>query len=418
MNGPMTAQSTPTETAASAFRALGQRDWQALAGFADSQALASLRQESIGMLILTTEQRLAGEKAEGGYNPDDVVIADHLARVGSQRIRTMPGNPTIEDLTTLSPSDFFVEWARASYGDETHKDPQRDVADLYRQIIGAVMETPEAAFILYRREVRYWDDDEFKVVLPGRVMILPVVRRDGSWHLQFNDDIGWSIDFSGVVFFERDFPIPEIAMPARVVPPEPSPPSLERTRDLPKPQDVVDSAFAAFATQDWTSFTRLVDPAVLRAFQQRQISYFAASIRSRDAYDEAKRKGAGFVLSFEDSLSPTSLTAFEGLDVPLITGPRTIGELARLSPDRFFEEWCRAAYGAGAGGFGSGKSNVERHTIGQVVESETRAHVLYRTPFRSNPDRVSLQWTEGGWRIALNNDIGWPGDLALEGDER
>jgi hypothetical protein len=414
----MTAQSTPTETAASAFRALGQRDWQALAGFADSQALASLRQEALGMLILTAEQRLAGEKAEGGYNPDDVVIADHLARIGGQRVRTMPGNPTIEDLTILSPSDFFVEWARASYGDETRKDPQRDVADLYRQIIGAVMETPDTVFILYHREERYWDDDQFKIALPGRVMIIPVVRRDGTWHVRFNDDIGWSIDFSDVVFFERDYPIPEITMPSRVIPPEPSPPSLERATALPKPQDVVDSALAAFATRDWSRFTRLVDPAVLRAFQQRQIAYFVASIRSRDAYDEAKQNGAAFVLSFQDSLSPDALAAFEDLKVPLVTGPRTIGELARLSPDRFFEEWCRAAYGADAGGFGSGKSHVERRTLGQVIESETRAHVLYRTPFRYDPDRISLRWTEGGWHIELNDEIGWPGDLALEDDER
>lgn len=414
----MIAQNSPTGTVRSAFEALARRDWRTLASLVDSQALASLRQDALGMLILTTEQRLAGEKAEGGYNPDEVVVADHLPRVGSERIKGFRREPTIRELASLPPSDFFIEWARTAYGDESQQDPMREVVDLYRRIIGELMENDDTAHVVYRREHRHVEDGEPKVVLPGRVMGMTVVRRGDKWRMRFNDDIGWSINFSHVVFHERRFPVAKISVSPRVVPPELSPPLHERTSARPTPREVVESAFVAFEAQNWAALSNLVHPAVLRSFQQGQISYFVASIRSREARAEAKSEGVmAFMLSYEDSLSPEAIAEVAELEVPLVPHPRRIGELARLSPAEFFQEWCRAAYGTKSEGIGGWKRGFDRRLIGQVFEGENLAHVLYRTPRLYAADRMPLQWSESGWRIMLNDDIGWRGDLDLERDE-
>jgi len=414
----MSGQGSPTETVRGAFQALASREWSALAGFVDSQALESLRQDGLGMLILTTEQRLAGEKAEGGYNPNEVVIADHLARVGSQQVKGFRNHPTIATLASLSPREFFIEWADAAYNAETSDDPVREVVALYRRIIGEVGENAETTYVVYRRESRHIDMSELKINLPGRVMIIPVVKSRDGWRIRFNDDIGWSIDFSHVVFPERRYRSPGIEIPPRVIPPEPPTPRRERVSASPTPVQVVESAFSAFNRHDWEALSGLVHTAVLRSFQQEQLSFFAAWGQSREARARAKSEGLGFIMySYEDSLPAEVLAQVADIEIPLFSWHPRIGDLARLSPQEFFKEWCRAAYGTPGDNVGAWKGSFERATIGQVFEGDSLAHVLYRTPRLHAADRMPLQWSDGGWRIMLNDDIGWRGDLSFDREE-
>src|SRR2546430_10964883 len=101
VSAPMAAQNTPTETVRLALTALAQREWGALASLVDSEALESLRQDALGMLILTTEQRLAGQEVGGGYNPNEVVIAEHLHPVGHERVSGFPQQPTIHQPASM-----------------------------------------------------------------------------------------------------------------------------------------------------------------------------------------------------------------------------------------------------------------------------------------------------------------------------
>src|SRR2546421_978706 len=263
----MTAQETPTETVRSALAILSQREWGALASLVDSQALESLRQDALGMLILTTEQRLAGQEVGGGYNPNEVIIAEHLQRVGRERVTGFPKQPTIAELASLSPRDFFIKWAEAVYGDTPQDDPVSEVVELYRRIIGEVKDNPDTAYVLYRRESRHIEMSEFKVNLPGRVMIIPVVRVRGGWRIRFNDDIGWSIDFSRISHPGRGHRSSRIKMPARVLPPEPAQPPSDRLAARPSPVEVVQSVFKAFAARDWQALAALVDSQTQRSFQ-------------------------------------------------------------------------------------------------------------------------------------------------------
>jgi len=414
----MSGQRSPTETVRGAFQALARREWSALAGFVDSQALESLRQDALGMLILTTEQRLAGQKAEGGYNPNEVVIADRLPRVGSQQMRGFRNHPTIAKLASLSPREFFIEWADAAYDFQTRDDPVREVVGLYRRIIGEVSGNAETTYVVYRRESRHIDMSELKINLPGRVLIMAVVKNRDGWRITFNDDIGWSIDFSHVVFPERRYPSPRIQLPPRVVPPEPPAPRRERISASPTPVQVVEAAFAAFKKHDWETLSGLVHPAVLRSFQQEQLSFFVSWGQSREARARAKSEGVGVIMySYEDSLPAEVLAQAADIEIPLFSRHPRIGDLARLSPQEFFQEWCRAAYETPGDNVGAWKGGFERETIGQVFEGDSLAHVLYRTPRLSAADRMPLQWSDGGWRIMLNDDIGWRGDLSLDREE-
>ena len=121
--------------------------------------------------------------------------------------------------------------------------------------------------------------------------------------------------------------------------------------------------------------------------------------------------------SYEDSLPAEVLAQVADIEIPLFSRHPRIGDLARLSPQEFFQEWCRAAYETPGENVGAWKGSFERETIGQVFEGDSLAHVLYRTPRLSAADRMPLQWSDGGWRIMLNDDIGWRGDLSLNREE-
>src|SRR5207249_4806169 len=162
------AQGRPTQALQSAFAALAHRDWPALAAVVHPTALESLRQESLGLMILVAEDRRVGKQG-GGYNPREVVLADHLARVGSEHVPQFPGHPTIGQLASLPVPEFFVRWCDAVYHADSAADPVRDVVGFQRRIFGEVTEGDSLAHLLYRRESRHVEMGELFVDLPGQV---------------------------------------------------------------------------------------------------------------------------------------------------------------------------------------------------------------------------------------------------------
>lgn len=408
-NSCMPPQLGPTQTLQGAFEALAQRDWQSLVDFVDPKALDSLRQENLGLAILKAEQVQAGKEPSGGYNPREVVIADHLAKVGAQQVPGFPNHPAVAELAALSSRDFFIRWCQAAYGSSAQRDPVDEVPGLYRRILGSVTEGPDLAQILYRREVRGVDMGKPYVSLPGRVTVMPMRRTDDKWLLSLNDDVGESWYFEP--FPHRDFPVPVMRdpLPPRIIPPAPPPTSPERLAARPDPAAVVRTGFAAFGRADWTALAGIVDEGQLRSFQDQQLAYLAAWPEMRDAKARAKASGIGATMFvFEDSLSSAAIKRVYDLTIPGFPQSLPVGKLAALSPAEFFAEWCKVAYGVKDRGL---KRNVQRDVLGQVFESDTMAHVLYRADWWYAPRVMSLKWSHGSWKILLNDDIGWTGDL-------
>jgi hypothetical protein len=415
----MEAQGSPTQIVESAFVAVAHRDWPVLAALIDPTALDSLRQESLGLMILGTEERKAGKEG-GGYNPQDVVIPDHLPRVGSERVSQFPDNPTIAQLASLAANDFFQRWCAAVYRPDSEEDPVREVVGLQRRMIGEAQETDSLAHVLYRRESRHVEMNELFIDVPGRVMVMPLRKVQNRWRLLLNDDLGWQVSFMEILHARPPFAAHELKRTTRVAPEPALPPHVPRAIAQPGPAETARTAFVAFERRDWQGLTALVDSERLAAFQREELAYLVPWFNSKEARARAARKGASvFMLSYEDSLPPEAMVAeVPDMKVQVFPNAPTLRELAQLSPAGFFARWCEAVYDVDPDkGPGGGRPSWGRHVVGEVLEGETLAHVLYRSDLKSRQpwsvERMPLKQSASGWRLLLNDDIGWTIDLSM-----
>jgi hypothetical protein len=341
----MTEQEDPGQTLDAAFGALARRDWPALSTLIHPVALARLRQESLGLLILMTEERNAGKQG-GGYNPQDVVISDHLSKVGSERVPQFTNAPAIAELAALPPADFVARWCEAVCGGDAQKDPVREVVALQRRIVGEVQESDTLAYVLYRLESRHLEMGELITDLPGRVMLMPLQRAGARWQLLLNDDIGWTINFMEVLNPRPPVPPSQLKRTTHVAPVGPTPLSPPVSRGRRRPAEEARAAFAAFERREWKTFVTFVHPERLASFQRQELAYLVAWVNSKEARAKASGEGfVAFVLQYDDSL-PLEAIAQAAADskVPAFPGSPTFAELARLSAPQFFVRWCEAAY--------------------------------------------------------------------------
>ncbi len=412
----MEAQVTPTQVVDSAFAALTRRDWPRLASLIHPTALDDLRQETLGLIILVTEERKAGREG-GGYNPRDVVIADHLPQNGSENFPQFPGRPTISELASLSSGQFFVRWCAAVYRSDSDGDLVSEVLGLQRRMIGEVREEDTLAHVLYRRESRHVEMGQLFIDLPGRVMVMPLKRVQDGWKLLLNDDLGWSVDFMQILHTHPIWSAHRLKRTTRIAP---QATQLPTTPGQPGPAETVRKAFAAFQSRDWRGLATFVDSERLAAFQREELGYLVAWFNSKTARAQATREGISvFMLSYEDSLPPEAMVAQVAAEkVSIFSGAPTLGELAHLSPVDFFVRWCQAVYEVDPEkGPGGGKTELRREVIGEVLESPVLAHVLYRSDGRYKQPwpigRMPLKRSASGWRLLLNDDIGWSIDLSM-----
>jgi hypothetical protein len=402
------AQQSPEQVVDSAFRAIARRDWVVLRDLMDPTTLDLARQENLGMLILVAEQRRAGEDAGGGYNPQDVIIADHIATVGSVRAPRF-GNATIAELAALSPAEFYVRWLDAAYTPD-RAGMIEDIVDRTRSIVGSVT-VGDSAWVLYHKDARWQEDDLAHITTPGTPEILPLRRANGRWRILPNFELAHGPDITGM--FE-DHPEGDLPAPARrEVQHQPiiraGPP--RHADAVPSPIVVVDSAFDALARKDWPRFTTLVDSRRLAAFQLRAIQQLVALLslqKMRSANDSGPFTSGGVMIGGADLEKAGS----ERVDI--MRGRPTIDELRRLSPAEFFMRWCEVAFSAPS----SGDPRVERHYLGTVFEGEDHAHVLYRSSafvfdLPAQVVRMSLRYADGHWRILLNEETDGESTLAM-----
>ena len=417
VNTRMQVPDGPTQVVESAFVALARHDWSLLAALIDPAALDSLRQESLGLIILVTEERKAGKEG-GGYNPGDVLIADHLPQVGTERLSYFPGRPTIAQLASLSSSEFFIRWCAAVYGSDSNRDPMREIVGLQRRLIGEIREGDSLAHVLYRRESRHVEMGELFIDLPGRVMVMALRKLQDRWTLEFNDDLGWPVDFMEILHDRSPFSVQGLKRTTRVAPEPAIPPYDPRADRESGPAETVRTAFAGFRRRDWQSLSALVDSERLAAFQREELAYLVAWTHSRPAQEQATGKRfTAFILSYEDSLPPAVMVAeVANIKAPVFPGGPTFGELAQLSPPSFFARWCEAVYDV-TPEKGLGKTEFQRDVIGVVLEGHALAHALYRSgltyPQPWYVQRMPLRRSASGWKLLLNDDIGWTIDFSM-----
>ncbi|HEY2854870.1 MAG TPA: hypothetical protein VGJ18_18570 [Gemmatimonadaceae bacterium] len=401
------AQQVPEQVVDSAFRAIARRDWTVLRDLMDTSALTSARQEQLGMLILVAEQRRAGKRVGGGYNPQDVVIADHIATVGRTKARRF-GNTTIAELAALSPAEFYVRWLDAAYA-PGRADAVEDIVDRGRTIIGGLT-MMDTAWLLYRRDMQWQQGVVAHATTPGFPEILPLVRKDGRWRILPNFELTHGPDITGMWDDSRASRMQaptrrEVAQNpvSRAGPPH-------HVDAVPSPTDVADSAFGALARKDWAHLATLVDSQRLVEFQAREIQELVAMLALQKMRRANNSQSAGMVVL---SLGDSNVASARNERVDIMKGRPTIGQLQRMSPPEFFRHWCEAAY------VSPSPSDIRvRQYLGTVFEGEDLAHVLYRfSTFTLDQPmqvmRMPLRYSDGHWRIMLNEEIGGMSALSM-----
>jgi len=413
------AQEGPTQTVQAAFAALAQRDWLALANIVDPTRLEKFRQEELGFILLWARQKDSIAEAKRQERPwslsgRDSVSPETVAKVGHVQVPAFPGSPTVAQLAAIPPAEFFARWCGVAYGADAERDPVQEVVGLERRTIGQVLEGDTMAHVLYRRESRHVDMDELKIDLPGRVMEMPLKRSGRRWLLLLNDDLGRAWDLLGLFQESHGYRLGTSRQTTRAAPTTPTPPNPEAVKARPGPTETVQAAFGAFERRDWQALASLVHPDRLASFQSEQVAYLIAWTGSKEARAQATREGAAFMMSYDDSLSSDAMATVADVKVEAFSHGATIGELARLSPSAFFTRWCEAAYGANPKkGPGQVKLGLKREVIGEMFEDDTLAHVLYRTDLWYSVRRMPLKYSSAGWRLLLNDDIGWSIDLSM-----
>ena len=402
------AQQSPTQVVDSAFHAIARRDWTVLRDLMDPSALELARQEHLGMLILVAEQRRAGHEVGGGYNPREVIIADHIATVGNTKA-THFGNATIAELAALTPAEFYVRWLDAAYA-PGRADGVEDIVDRVRTIVGSLT-VDDTAWVVYRKDDRWQENDVVHVTTPGSPEILSLRRADGRWRILPNFELAHGPDITDM-FDDRGGH--RVQAPTRREMTDRPSASAGRPRHsdaVPSPITVVDSAFDALTANDCSRFTALVDRQRLVDFQSRAIQQLVTMLafeKIRSANDSQPEFAIALTLGDSD------VTKAGQERVEIMSGHPTIDELRHLSPTAFFTRWCEAVYRS----FQPSDVKVTREYLGTIFEGQDVAHVLYRSSavtfdLPAAVMRMPLRYADGHWRLLLNGELDEGSVLAM-----
>lgn len=174
------------------------------------------------------------------------------------------------------------------------------------------------------------------------------------------------------------------------------------------PSQSVQSAFSAFSDGDWRTFASLVHPDALAAFRTSQLG-------STVGYTLVKRdptmRNRNIAITPSEFISADAIQRAKDFRIAEFSGNPTIGELAALSPNDFLVRWCVAATGNPDRPWRAFQ-HVRRHILGEILEGDTLAHVLYRQEVKSvwlagALYVMPLKLFEGQWLLLLNDDVIW-----------
>jgi hypothetical protein len=175
------------------------------------------------------------------------------------------------------------------------------------------------------------------------------------------------------------------------------------------PTQVVQAAFQAFSRGDWQTLGAMVHPDALAAFRTDQLgSAVGWTLVRRDP----KTRHRNIAITPSDFVTPDAIEKAKGLRLAEFPGEPTIGELAALSPRDFFVRWCEAAFRNREHNPWPPMQGLGREVIGEIMEGDTLAHVLYRQQMKSvglagSLKVMSLKQVAGHWLILLNDDVIW-----------
>jgi hypothetical protein len=191
-----------------------------------------------------------------------------------------------------------------------------------------------------------------------------------------------------------------------------------RARSSFLPQTPVETAralFAALEERAWMSVAELVDSAELDAFRDRRLDGLVAFAESQDIQAPSPER-RGISLYFTHGGERRDLEKYAELQLPVFTDVATLGDLAALAPMQFLVKWIEATQRRG--GWGSRGPDSRRIILGEVMEGDSLAHVLYRfdrsaedsldasePPEATDTHILTFRRADSVWRALVNSDL-------------
>lgn len=163
----------------------------------------------------------------------------------------------------------------------------------------------------------------------------------------------------------------------------PSMSSLQST-----PAEAVVAAFERVREHDWEGLARLVHPDRLEEFRSDELGMLLQWARRRDELAAGVRAGKGYGMN-RDTLTPQAIAAVANVPVTTFRKAPTFGQLAALTPEQFFVEWCTASdHRTGSMHRASNRIDYKREIVGTTVTDDSMAYVIYRQEMRTISDNV------------------------------
>jgi len=170
------------------------------------------------------------------------------------------------------------------------------------------------------------------------------------------------------------------------------------------PRAVVTATFEAMSHKQWARVAALADSAYLSQWREQQLVYAEADKIERDNKKKHQKQYGlpkcvqKYFESQESHYTETFLKGFAGM--------KSIDQLEQLTPEQLFASWL-----AGGDAVKQNTRTTSRTILGEVPESDSIAHVLYRmtpTPPGTSDDgveRITVHKVNGAWHMLPNDDI-------------
>jgi hypothetical protein len=181
------------------------------------------------------------------------------------------------------------------------------------------------------------------------------------------------------------------------------------------PVETARALFAALEEHSWVGVAELIDSAEIGAFRDKHLDglvAFAESVGFQAQLPERR----GISLYFTHGGERRDLEKYAELKLPVFTDVATLGDLAALAPIQFLVKWIEATQRGG--GWGSRGPGSRRIILGEVMEGDSLAHVLYRfdrsaedslhaskSPEVTDTHILTLRRADSVWRALVNRDL-------------
>ncbi len=191
------------------------------------------------------------------------------------------------------------------------------------------------------------------------------------------------------------------------------------------PTETVRTAFSALKAHHWQQLAALIDPGSLENFKQSELRALAAFARQQDEIAAATREGRGYSLDIHNELRPGEIQQVASVRIRTLADSPTMATLAAESASDFFVRLSSEIYGSRAEKeLTQDIAGLERQLIGEIIESDTLVHVVYRREYRhvegdtlwselpGSLKIASLTRVRSRWLLKLGDDIGWFADFS------